>query len=67
MIRVAQSVPSWFHLNAAALAIALILSWSLPAAAQYAAGTLGAATTGNSNVGQTSQLTGSVPSGPATQ
>ncbi len=65
MIRVAQSVPSWFHLNAAALAIALILSWSLPAAAQYAAGTLGAATTGNSNVGQTSQLTGSVPSGPA--
>ncbi len=66
MIRVAQSVPSWFHWNAAVPALALILSCSLPAAAQYAAGALGAATTGNSAAGQTSQLTGSVPSGPAT-
>lgn len=46
MIRVAQSVPSWFHLDAAALAIALILSWSLPAAAQYATGTLGGSDNG---------------------
>ena len=66
MTRVTQFVLTRFHSKAALLAIALILCWAIPAAAQYAAGTLGAATTGNSNAGQTSQLTGSVPSGPAT-
>lgn len=66
MICVAQPVPSRIHWNAAVPVLAVILSCSLPAAAQYAAGSVGAATTGNSNAGQTSQLTGSVPSGPAT-
>jgi outer membrane protein TolC len=67
MTRVAQFVPTRIHLKAAVLAIALILYCAIPAAAQYDSGTaVGAAITGNSNAGQTSQLTGSVPSGPAT-
>lgn len=66
MIRVAQSVPSWFHSKAAMLAIAMILCWAIPVAAQYSVGAGGAATTASSAPGQTTQLTGSVPSGPAT-
>jgi outer membrane protein TolC len=67
MTRVAQFVLTRFYSKAAVLAIALILCWAIPAAAQYGSGTaVGAAITGNSNAGQTSQLTGSVPSGPAT-
>ena len=65
MTRVTQFVLTRFHSKAAVLAIALILCWAIPAAAQYSAGAGGAATTANSAAGQTTQVTGSVPSGPA--
>ena len=38
MTRVAQFVLTRFHSKAAVLAIALILCWAIPAAAQYSAG-----------------------------
>ena len=66
MIRSAQTVLTRLHLNAALLAIALILCCAIPTAAQYAAGAGGGATTESSAAGQPTQLTGSVPSGPAT-
>ena len=66
MTRAAQSVLTRLHSNAAVLAVALILCCAIPVAAQYSAGTGGAATTQSSAAGQTTQLTGSVPSGPAT-
>ncbi len=66
MSRIAQFLLTRFHSKAAVLAIALILCWAIPAVAQYSGGAGGAATTAGSAVGQTSQLTGSVPSGPAT-
>ncbi len=66
MTRVAQLVLTRFQSKAAVLAVALVLCWAIPAAAQYSAGAGGPATTASSAVGQTTQLTGSVPSGPAT-
>ena len=66
MTGVTQFVLTRFHSKAAVLAIALILCWAIPAAAQYSAGGGGAGTAQSSAVGQTTQLTGSVPSGPAT-
>jgi len=66
MTGVTQFVLTRFHSKAAVLAIALILCWAIPAAAQYSAGAGGAATTASSAAGQTTQVTGSVPSGPAT-
>ncbi len=45
MSRIAQFVLTRFHSKAAVLAIALILCWAIPAAAQYSAGAGGAATT----------------------
>ena len=65
MTRAAQSVLTRLHSNAAVLAIASILCCAIPAAAQYA-GAVAATTTGSSAAGQNAQLTGSVPSGPAT-
>ena len=65
MTRSAQSVLTRLHSNAAVLAIASILFCAIPAAAQYA-GAAAASTTGSSAAGQTTQLTGSVPSGTAT-
>ncbi len=66
MTGAAESLQTRLHSNAAVIVIALIFCCTIPAAAQYNAGAAGAATTGNSNAGQTSQLAGSVPSGPAT-
>ena len=66
MTRVVQFVPTRFHSKATVLAIALILCWAIPAAAQYSAGSGGAATAQSSAAGQSTQLAGSVPSGPAT-
>src|SRR3984957_13855607 len=66
MTHVIQFVLTRFHSKAAVLAIALILCWAIPAAAQYSAGAGGASPTASSAAGQTTQLTGSVPSGPAT-
>lgn len=66
MTRAAQSVLTRLHSNAAVLAVALILCRAIPVAAQYSASTGGAATTQSSAGGQTTQLAGSVASGPAT-
>jgi len=66
MIRSAQTVLTRFHSKPAVLAIAVILCCAIPTAAQYTAAAGGGATSESSAVGQTTQLTGSVPSGPAT-
>jgi outer membrane protein TolC len=66
MIRSAQTVLTRLHSNAAVPAIALILCGAIPTAAQYIAGPGGGTTTESSAAGQATQLTGSVPSGPAT-
>jgi outer membrane protein TolC len=66
MARVAQFLLTRLHPKAAVLATAWSLCWAIPAAAQYSASIGGATTTASSAVGQTTQLTGSVPSGPAT-
>jgi outer membrane protein TolC len=66
MISSAQTVLTRLHSNAAVPAIALTLCCAIPAQAQYTAGAGRGATTESSVAGQTTQLTGSVPSGPAT-
>jgi outer membrane protein TolC len=65
MIRSAQTMLTRLHLNTAVLAIALILCCP-NLAAQYNSGAGGGTTTQSSAAGQTTQLAGSVPSGPAT-
>lgn len=66
MPRAAQLMLRRLHSNAAVLAITLILCCAIPAAAQYSASAGGAPTTASSAAEQNAQLTGSVPSGPAT-
>lgn len=66
MTRAAGSVLTPFHSNTAVLAVILSLCYAIPTAAQYTAGSSGPATTESSAAGQTTQFTGSVPSGPAT-
>ena len=66
MTRAAQSVLTRLNSNACVLTMVSILCCAIPATAQYSAGTGGAATTQGSAAGQASQLTGSVPSGTAT-
>ena len=56
MTRVVQFVLTRFHSKAAVLAIALILCWAIPAAAQYSAGSGGAATAQRSAAGQSPNL-----------
>ena len=66
MTRSAQTVTR-FHLNSVVLFTVLLFCCAIPTAAQYNAGASGASTTGSSAAGQMSQLTGSVPSGPASK
>lgn len=66
MTRAVRSILARLRSNLAVLALALLLSCAIPAAAQYAAGAARAAATESPAAGQTTQLAGSVPSGPAT-
>ena len=61
MSRITQFLLTRFHSKAAVLAIALILCWAIPAAAQYSLSAGGAATTARSAVGQTSNLQEAFP------
>lgn len=66
MTGAAEPLQTRLHSNVAVIVIALIFCCPIPTAAQYSAGAGGGATGGSSAAGQSSQLSGSVPSGPAT-